>query len=49
VDIADFTTLVDFILDPMISPFNTMAADVDGSGSINVADVTALVDLVLAK
>ncbi len=49
VNIADVTTLIDYLLGGTPSPFNTTAADVDTNGDINVADVTALIDLILAN
>ena len=49
VNIADVTTLIDYLLGATPSPFNTTAADVDTNGDINVADVTALIDLILAN
>ena len=49
VDIADATTLIDYLLGATISPFSTSAADVNGDGDIDVADVTPLIDLILAK
>ena len=49
VNIADVTTLIDYLLGATPSPFNTTAADVDTNGDINVADVTALIDLILTN
>ena len=49
VNIADVTTLIDYLLGRTPSPFNTTAADVDANGDINVADVTALIDSILAN
>ena len=49
VNIADVTTLIDYLLGHTPSPFNTTAADVDANGDINVADVTALIDSILAN
>lgn len=49
VNIADVTTLIDYLLGGTPSPFNSSAADVDSNGNINVADVTALIDLILTN
>ncbi len=49
VNIADVTTLIDYLLGGTPSPFNTTAADVNTNGDINVSDVTALIDLILAN
>ena len=49
VNIADVTTLIDYLLGGTPSPFNFTAADVNTNGDINVSDVTALIDLILAN
>ena len=49
VDIADATTLIDYLLGATISPFSMSAADVNGDGDVDVADVTPLIDLILAN
>ena len=49
VNIADVTTLIDYLLGGTPSPFNFTAADVNTNGDITVSDVTALIDLILAN
>jgi len=49
VNIADVTTLIDYLLGGAPSPFNTAAADVDGDGKIKIGDVTDLINLLLAQ
>ena len=49
VNIADVTTLIDYLLGGTPSPFNFTAADVNTNGDINVSDITALIDLILAN
>ena len=46
VDIADVTTLIDYLLNNSTT-INSAAADVDASGSIDIADVTSLIDTLL--
>ncbi len=46
VNIADITSLIDFILSPGME-VNAGNADVDRDGAINIADVTVLIDYVL--
>jgi len=41
------TTLIDHVLGGNPSPFDREVADVTGEGVIDIADVTALIDLVL--
>jgi len=48
VDIADVSTLIDFILGATPSPFNTIAADLDSNNDIDVSDLTILIDLLLS-
>lgn len=47
VNIADVTSLIDYILSGNGEEINLDAADVDGDGYINIADVTNLIDLIL--
>ena len=46
-DIADVTTLIDYLLGSNPQPFNADAADVDKDGKINISDVTELIDYLL--
>ena len=48
VNIADVTTLIDYLLGGDGISINTRAADVDQDGNINIADVTSLIDLLLS-
>lgn len=48
VDIADVTTLIDYLLNGDASGINLAAADVDNDGNIGIADVTVLIDYLLA-
>ena len=48
VNIADVTTLIDYLLSGDGISINTRAADVDQDGNINIADVTSLIDLLLS-
>ena len=45
VNIADVTTLIDMLLQPVMLMQNQ--PDIDGSGQVNIADVTALIDHIL--
>ena len=45
VNIADVTTLIDMLLQPVMLMQNQ--PDIDGSGQVNIADVTALIDYIL--
>ena len=47
VNIADVTTLIDYLLGGELDSFDEVAADVDGDTQINIADVTALIDMLL--
>ena len=47
VNIDDVTTLISYLLQGYVTPFNAVNADVDEDGSINIADVTALISLLL--
>ena len=47
VNIADVTTLIDYLLGGELDSFDEIAADVDGDTQINIADVTALIDMLL--
>lgn len=49
VNVADVTTLVDYILGKNPSPCDEDACDVNEDGNINVSDVTSLVDIILNK
>ena len=49
VNIADVTTLIDYLLGSTISEFDAVAADVNNDGVINIADVTALIDRLLSS
>ena len=48
VNIADVTTLIDYLLDNQTEVCMD-CADVNGDGVINIADVTYLIDLLLSK
>ena len=47
IDIADVTSLIDYILTASIDDFNELNADVDQDGHISIADVTILIDMIL--
>ena len=47
VNIADVTSLIDYLLSGEQETFDAVAADVNGDGSINISDVTSLIDLLL--
>ena len=47
VNVADVTTLVDYILGKNPSPCDGNACDVNEDGNVNVSDVTSLVDIIL--
>ena len=47
VNIADVTTLIDYLLGNEVQNFNSNNADVNGNGLLNIADVTALIDYLL--
>ncbi len=47
VNVADVTTLINYLMGATVSPFSTEAADMDGNGEINVTDITALINLVM--
>ena len=49
VNIADVTTLIDYLLGSTISEFDAVAADVNNDEVINIADVTALIDRLLSS
>ena len=49
INIADVTTLIDYLLGSPVSPFDPEAADVANDGAINIADVTALIDRLLSQ
>lgn len=49
VNVADVTTLVDYILGKTPSPCVEDACDVNEDGNVNVSDVTSLVDIILNK
>lgn len=49
VNIADVTTLIDYLLGSNVLQFDEMAADVNNDGVINIADVTALIDMLLSS
>ena len=49
VNIADVTTLIDYLLGNTPEAFDEQAADVNGDGVINIADVTALIDMLLGN
>lgn len=49
VNVADVTTLVDYILGKNPSPCDGNACDVNEDGNVNVSDVTSLVDIILNK
>ena len=48
INIVDYTTLIDYILDAIVlDEYQLKAADVDGNGIVDIADITALSDLLL--
>lgn len=49
VNVADVTTLVDYILGKNPTSCNESACDINGDNEINVSDVTSLVDIILSK
>ncbi len=49
VNVADVTTLVDYILGKNPTNCNESACDINGDKEINVSDVTSLVDIILSK
>lgn len=49
VDIADVTSLVNYLIDQTCQPFMRTAADLSGDGEVTLADLPLLVGLVLAK
>ena len=49
VNIADVTSLIDYLLGSELESFDAVAADVNGDGSINISDVTSLIDLLLTS
>lgn len=49
VNVADVTTLVDYILGKSPTNCNESACDINGDNEINVSDVTSLVDIILGK
>ena len=49
VNIADVTSLIDYLLNGDVVVIDHDAADVDGDGSISVADVTAIIDMLLGN
>jgi hypothetical protein len=49
VNVADVTTLVDYILGKNPTNCNESACDINGDNEINVSDVTSLVDIILGK
>lgn len=49
VNVADVTTLVDYILGKNPTSCNEGACDINGDNEINVSDVTSLVDIILSK
>ena len=49
VNVADVTTLVDYILGKNPTSCNESACDINGDNEINVSDVTSLVDIILGK
>lgn len=48
VNIADVTTLIDYLLSGNVDKFDELAADVNQDGLINIADVTSLIDRLLS-
>ena len=48
VNIADVSTLIDYLLGTDVVPFNVNNADVDGSNDISIADVTTMIDYLLS-
>ena len=48
VNIADVTTLIDYLLGSNVTQFDEVAADVNSDKVINIADVTALIDRLLS-
>jgi hypothetical protein len=49
VDVADVTTLVDYILERNPSPCDVEACDVNEDTKKDVSDVTTLVDIILKQ
>jgi hypothetical protein len=47
IEIADVTTLIDYILGMEVSAFNADNADVDHNGDYNIADVVKIIDMIL--
>ena len=47
VDIADVTSLIDYLLEPRDGIVNPYKADFDKNGEISIKDVTSLIDLLL--
>ena len=48
VNIADVTSLINYVLSGQADDLNLLAADMNNDGNINVADVTALINCVLS-
>ena len=49
INVADVTSLIDYLLGSSTGSFNEANADVNGNGIVNVEDVTALIDLLLSN
>ena len=49
VDIADLTSIIDYLLGADVEPFNFTNADVNVDGLVRIDDVTELIDLLLAR
>ena len=47
VNIADVTSIIDYLLGSPSESFNIVNADVNGDDEVNIADVTALIDILL--
>lgn len=49
INVIDVTTIIEYILNGDIKPFNAKSADIDGNGTINIVDVESLIDIILER